>query len=96
MIMRICINNRIRGKIEADPRISKANYRSRANYSIENTLLEKRIIYDHSSLSYKHTMHNMTDLEAYYDRQLPNIGSIIQESVRVERRVMQLLTKVIL
>ena len=75
--MRICINNRIRKKIEVDPRISKANYGSRANYSIENALLKKRIIYDHSTLLYQCTIYNITDLEAYYNRQLPNMGSII-------------------
>ena len=74
IVIRICTNNRTKGKIEIDPRILKANYRSRANYLIENTLLEKRIIYDHSSLTYQYTMHNMTNLEAYYDRQLPNMG----------------------
>ena len=77
MIMRICINNRIKGKIGIDPRISKANYGSRANYSIENTLLEKRIIYNYSSLIYQYTIHNITNLEACYDRQILNIGSII-------------------
>jgi len=75
--MRICINNRIRKKIEVDPRISKANYGSRANYSIENALLKKRIIYDYSTLLYQCTIYNITDLEAYYNRQLPNMGSII-------------------
>ena len=48
IIIRIFTNNRTRGKIEADLRISKAKYRSRANYSIENAILEKRIIYDYS------------------------------------------------
>ena len=52
MIIRIFINNRTRGKIEADPRISKVSYRSRANYLIENTILKKRIMYDYSLLSY--------------------------------------------
>ena len=42
----------MKGKIEIDPRISKVNYGSRANYLIENTLLEKRIIYNYSSLIY--------------------------------------------
>ena len=36
------------------------------------------------------------DLEAYYDWLLPNIGSIVQESIGAERNIMQLLTKVIL
>ena len=52
MIIRIYINNRMKEKIEIDPRISKANYGSRANYLIENTLLEKRIIYHYSLLIY--------------------------------------------
>ena len=87
IIIRIFINYRVKGKIEQDSRISKANYRSRGKYSIENTILEKRIIYDYSIHIYQHTIYNMTDLEACYDRQLPNIGSIIQESVGVERRI---------
>ena len=37
----------------------------------------------------------MTDLKACYDRQLANIGSIVQESVGVERKLMQLIAKVI-
>ena len=37
----------------------------------------------------------MTELEACYDRQLPNIGSVTQESTEVERKIMQLLIKVI-
>ena len=41
-------------------------------------------------------MHNMTDLEAYYNRKLPNISSIIQELVGVEWKIIKLLIKVIL
>ena len=40
-------------------------------------------------------MHNMTDLEAYYDRQLAPVGSIVEELVRVERQIIQLIAKVI-
>ena len=29
-------------------------------------------------------MHNISDLEACYDRQLPNIGCMVEESVGVE------------
>jgi len=37
----------------------------------------------------------MTNLEACYDRQLPLIRSIVQESVGVERQIIQLISKVI-
>ena len=33
----------------------------------------------------KEMMHNTSDLEARCDRQLPNIGCLVQESVEVER-----------
>ena len=68
MIMRIFINHRVKEKIEQDPRISKANYGSRNRYLIENAILEKYIIYDYSTYTYQHTIYNMIDLEAYYDR----------------------------
>ena len=77
MIMRIFLKYRIKRKIEKDPRISKANYRSRSKYSIENAILEKWIIYDYGTLIYQHIMHNITDLKAYYNHQLAPIGSIV-------------------
>ena len=52
MIMRIFMNYRNKEKIESDPRISKANYGSHNRYLIENTILEKRLIYNHSALTY--------------------------------------------
>ena len=84
MKMRIFLKYWVKERIEQDPRISKVNYWSRSKYSIENVILEKRIIYDHSALTYEKTIYNMTDLEACYNRQLLNIRSIIQELVGVE------------
>ena len=37
----------------------------------------------------------MTDLEAYYDQQLAQIGSIVQESMGVERNIIKLIAKII-
>ena len=51
MIMRICINNRNKYKIESNSRVSKANYLSRLNYSIETAILEKKLIYNASSIN---------------------------------------------
>ena len=65
--MRIALN-RNKHQIKKDPRISKSNFGSRPEYSIEIAILQKRIIYDNSKLTNQITVHNMTDLEAYYDR----------------------------
>ena len=80
--------------IKKDSRFSKSNYGSRKNYSIESALLEKRLILDHSLLSYKVTIYCLTDLQSCYDRQLLNIGGIIEESSGRDRKAMKLITKV--
>ena len=40
-------------------------------------------------------MHNISDLEVCYDRQLPNIGYLVEESVRVERESAMLFAKIL-
>ena len=84
MIMQIGINTRNRGRIEADKRISKSSYGLRLKYLIEIAILQKHLIYDNSKLTIIPTIHNMTDLEACYDRKLANIGSIVEELVGIE------------
>ena len=68
LLMRILVNTRNKRSIELDPWVSNCNYSSRANYSIENAILEERLWYDNSLLKGKKTVHNMTDLTACYDR----------------------------
>jgi len=77
LIMRIYISDRNKERIESDDRVAKANYRSRPTYSIETAILKKRLIYDLRKLTRNPILHNMTDLEACYDRQLQNIASIL-------------------
>ena len=60
--MRILVNNRNKYRIERDSRITKSNYESRLRYSIDDTILEKRLIHDNSILSGKQIIHNMTNL----------------------------------
>ena len=48
--MRIGINNRNKYKIKKDLRISKSNYGSQLDYSIESGILQKRLIYDNRKL----------------------------------------------
>ena len=81
--------------IEKDDRFSKANFRSCKNFSIESVILEKRLILDNSLLLTKHAIYTLTDLQLCYDRQLPNLGSIIQESIGYNRNAMELFTKLI-
>ena len=71
--------------IEKDERLLKANYGSQKNYSIESAILEKRLIYDSCLLQNAPSIHNLIDLQLYYNHQLVNIGNIIKESVRKNR-----------
>jgi len=85
LIIRIFLNNRNSKNIENDTRLSKFNYGSRANYSIETAILEKRLMYDVAVRDGKPMLHNISDLKACYDRQLPNLGCMIEEAVGVNR-----------
>ena len=78
-IMRIYLNDNEDELIEKDERISKSNYGSRKNYSIESAILEKRLVIDKSLLSCKPTIYHIIDLKSCYDRQLVNIGGLIEE-----------------
>ena len=53
--------------MEKDNCLSKFNYGLRKHYSIDTTLLEKRLIHNVSMRNYETTIYNMTDLEACYD-----------------------------
>ena len=94
-IMRIYLSDDKEELIEKDKRISKSNYGSRKNYSIENAILEKRLVIDRSLISCKKTIYHLTDLKSYYNHQLVNIGGLIEESIRRERDIMKMLTKLI-
>ena len=94
-IMRIYLSDKSKELIELDKRFSKSNYRSRKNYLIKTAILEKWLTFDSSLLSNKLTIYHLADLQSCYDRQLANIGGILEESVRRNRKAMKLITKVI-
>ena len=81
LLMRILVNNRNKFKIEIYHRIVKSNYGSRLDYSIDDTILDKRLVFDNSIIIGKYNTYNMTDLQLCYDRQLAEIGLIVQDSV---------------
>ena len=94
-LMRIYLSNEEEENIEKDSRFSKANCGSRRNYSIESASLEKRLIFDNSMISGKESVYAITDLQACYDRQLAEIGSIVEESAGRDRDAVKLFSKVI-
>jgi len=51
---------------------------------------------DNSLLLGKLTIYHLTDLQVCYDRQLAEVGGIIEESVGRDRKALKLITKVIL
>ena len=67
----------------------------RKYYSIESAILEKRLICDYSKLIYIEIVHNLTDIKAWYDHQLENLGSIIEELVSIEHEPIRLFIKVL-
>jgi len=95
LLMRIFIGSRNNKNIELDERLSKYNYGSRSGYSIEDAILEKRLMYDVAVRSGEPMMHNISDLKACYDRQLPNIGCLVEESVGVDRNAAKMFAKVL-
>ena len=95
ILMRIFLKAKEEELIEKDPRFAKTNYGSRKNFSIETAILEKCLIMDRSTLLSKITVCNLTDLQSCYDRQLANVGSIVEESVGRNREAMLLFMKII-
>ena len=93
--MRIFLNYRKSENIENDTQLSKFNYGLRKYYSIKTILLEKRPIYNFSMRNNYLTIHNMIDLEACYNRQLPIVLGLIQESVRVNRKAIKVILNII-
>ena len=93
--MRIVINVRDKWNLESDDRVFNINYGSRPGCSIEDAILEKRLVFDNSLVIVNHTTYEMTDLKACYDRKLSKIGSIVQETLGVETKPIQLITKIL-
>ena len=59
--MRISVNTKNKNQIETNPHLSKYNNSSRANYSMETTILEKYLICNYSKFLGKIIAHNITD-----------------------------------
>ena len=93
--MRIFLGHRNQRQIEHDKRILKFNYGSRKGYSIEEVLLEKRLLCDISIRDCHKMVHAITNLELCYDQQLCNMASMVEESVGIDCNGMKLIAKVL-
>ena len=89
--MRIYVGGRNKDLIENNNRLLKFNYGSRTNHSIDIAILEKRLMYDVVIRDGKPMLHNISNLKACYDRQLPNLGCIVQEAVEVNYKAAKVL-----
>ena len=85
LTMRIFLGSRIAENYENDDRMSNHDYGSRKGHSIESASLEERLMFDLPKKIEKPNAHTMSDLEVCYDRQLPNIGGILEDSVGANR-----------
>ena len=95
LLMRIFLKVWNKGQIERDYRLSKFNFGSRLTHAINEALLEKRLLFDSAVRNQKQIINTITDLEAYSNRQLPNLGGIIEESIGVDQSGIMLIMKVI-
>jgi len=90
------LNEHNKFQIKKDLRVMKYNYGLRLHYSIEDALLKKRLMYDNSLLNGKETIYNMINLKSCYNQQLAEIGLIVHESIRVERLIIILFSRLLL
>ena len=70
LILRIFVNIRNKSNIDPDERGSKINNGSRPRCSIEDDILEKRLVFDNSIVTGSYNIHAMTDLQSCCNRQL--------------------------
>ena len=59
LVMRTCLGSRMNERIESDARLSKYKHGSRKIHSIENALLEKRLIIDHAKNGKRKYVHHI-------------------------------------
>ena len=96
LVMRIFLGLRNEGIIENNDQFSKFNFGLRVRYSIEEAILEKRLLHNSSIQNKEETMHIITDLSACYNQQLVNITSIVLELIGINRKAIRIFVKILL
>ena len=82
--------------MENNNRFLKYNYSLRKAYSIDEVILERRLLYNISKIIMIPTMHMVTDLATYYNRQLAEIEGIVLELTGIDRHATRLFSKLLL
>lgn len=80
LFMRIAITNRTVIVAEKSNRLSCANFGNRKGYDISTAILEKTLIHNITYLNDHPTIHYIDDRQACYDRQLPEVGLLVERS----------------
>ena len=95
IITRMHVGARNDENVEIDNRMSKHNFGSRKWYSIESAILEKRLLHDTSRCTRESNAHLLLDLESCYNRQIPILGGMVEESLGVNRQVIKLTCNIV-
>ena len=95
LLMRIFLGIRTEYNYENEKIISKHDHGYRKGYHVESAFLEKMITLDLAKRTEDKVSHVISDLEKFYDRQLPNIEGIVEESIGVNKEAIKLVTKVL-
>ena len=93
--MRIFIGLRNQSRMKNDSRFSKHNYSSRKAYSIDEVILERRLLYNTSKIIMIPIIHVVTDLATCYDKKLVEIEGIVLELTGIDRHATRLFSKVL-
>ena len=86
LLIRILVTQRTAVNAEKSSRLSTANYGNRKNFNIQTAILEKTLIHNIANSTHQPTIHYIDDRKSCYDRQLPEIGLLTQQSFGMHQR----------
>ena len=93
--MRILVTLRNSPRAEQSQRLSRFNFGNRAGFDITTALLEKQLIKEITNISHVPLIHFVDDRMACYDRQLPAIGLLAEQSFGMHAKEASLLCDIL-
>ena len=95
LLMRALVTNRNSIIAENSPRLSQYNFGNRKCFDITTAILEKQLLKEVINLQNVPCIHFVDDRRACYDRQLPAIGLLAEQSFGMDKREANLLCHVL-
>lgn len=95
LAIRVLLTHRSSVNAEIFPRLSKQNFGNRKGYDINTAILQKKVIKDLVNTKNLPFIHYIDDRKACYDRQLPEIGMLVEISFGIAPQVAELFCKVL-